>query len=157
MSKGFKWSLMAILLGVVVFLLGPALSMLLPGWNCTKDEINISTGQMRHSRYIAFVRVAVTTSDTPLSLALGKTVSQPAPDAWRPVNTFAPPSKRVSPHYRFHGALTQAKLVGAHFEMLNTPPERRSAIAKEILRAWQTAGGEDGARDIIQKLGEELK
>jgi hypothetical protein len=151
MSKGFKASILLILFGILAF----NFLQWHPSWNCTKDEINIKTGQGRHSRYIAFIRISEKTYDTPLSEALTGTVEVAKITAWQTVNTFSPPSKRYSPHYRFHGALHQAGEAGLIFDELRASPERKAKIAGQILTRWQTTGGDDGVRGLLCKLWEE--
>jgi len=131
--------------------------MIFPGWNCTKDEINIETGQGRHSRYVAFVRVSQETYDTALSQARTGTVDDTSVKAWHSVNTFAPPSRHYCPHYRFHGALHQAAEVELLFKVLKAASERKAEIAQQILKAWQMTGSDDGAKDILTKLWKEAE
>lgn len=157
MSRGFKWSLLAILILMIAMTFCPMASMMFPGWNCTKDEINIITGQGRHSRYIAFIRVSQETYDTAISRVLPNPVRQTGVAVWHPVNTFAPPTRHYSPHYRFHGALHQAKEVELLFKVLNPTKERQAQIAEEILRAWQNNRGDDGATDMLMKLWKETE
>jgi hypothetical protein len=157
MSKGFKWSLVAIIFVMVAMTLGPIASMRFPGWNCTKDEINITTGQGRHSRYIGFIRVTETTYDTALSKALTAPVKSADIKAWHPVNTFSPPSRHYSPHYLFHGALHQAREVEMLFKLLDASDKRRAQIAETLLEAWQSSGGDDGAREILATLWKETE
>lgn len=85
---------------------------------------------------------------------MGRTVNKTDIKAWHPVNTFAPPSKQYSPHYHFHGALHQAQEVGMLFKEISAPPPLKAEIAEKILDAWQTTGGDDGAKNVLQKLWE---
>lgn len=155
MSKGFKASLLVIILVVLTLLFWPMLSMMFPCMNCTKDQINIKTGQGRHLRYIAFFRVSETIYDTPLSEAIKEPVEETTIKAWHSVNTFAPPWDHYSPHHIFHGALGQSQNVGLLFESRNMPSDKKTQIAVEILKAWQRTGNDSGASEILDKLWEE--
>ena len=157
MSRGFKWSLVGILFVMVAMTFGPITSMMFPGWNSTKDEINITTGQGRHCRYIGFIRVKQETYETALAKALNAPVKNTDIKAWHPVNTFSPPSRHCSPHYRFHGALHQAREVELLFNLVNASDERRAQIAETLLKAWQSSGGDKGAREIIETLWKETE
>ena len=75
---------------------------------------------------------------------------------WQTVNVFAPPSKHVSPHYIFHGALSQVREVELIFNMLNATKEKKKEIATKVLTLWQLSGCDDGARDYIIQLAKEL-
>jgi hypothetical protein len=111
-----------------------------PTWNCETQEINIKTGQARYRRYRFFVKIRDETKDTVLSKAIAEPVSVTDIEAWHTVNQFAPPSFQISPHYRFHGALSQVEDV----EMLQTTyalgKSNVAIIARQLLTGWQTNG-----------------
>lgn len=151
MSRDFKVSI----LGIILLLVGPMLFLSFPESNCTKDEINIETGHGRHSRYILFIRTSKETYDTVISKVLKKPVEGTGNEAWRLVNRFSPPSFKVSPHYRFHGALNQAKELEMIFEINSVPPEKQAEIAVSVLRAWQASGGDYEAKELIRALMEQ--
>lgn len=124
----------------------------LPTWNCRRTDINIQTGKARDSRYIGFVRTSVNVYDTSLSLALtGGAVVATTGRAWWPVNTFSPPSKRYSPHHFLHGALHQTLEADMIFRDLDASPDRRAAIAREILTVWQTTTNYLPAEDVLSR------
>ncbi len=127
-----------------------------PTINCTISEINIQTGKGRYSKYLFFIRTDGRTYDTPLSEALDAPVtdSQRPSDGWRTVCQFSPPGKGYSPHYNFHGALSQVSRAGQYFSVLDLSAEEKAQIAKDILRAWQKEQGDSGADEIIQKLSD---
>lgn len=123
--------------------------------NCWHEEINIKTGQARHTRSLWFVTVSARVEDTPLSEALrGEIVDVSDIEPWHRVNTFSP-GVHHSPHYRYHAALHQAKQLDAAFQMLDVGPEDRQSIAKEVLRLWQVDGNYGGAERLVHKLMEE--
>jgi hypothetical protein len=158
MSKGFKWSVLLLLLGLLCLMFWPFVPMMCPTWNCTKNEINIKTGQGRDSRYIAFIKTSEKVYDTALSTAITGTVDVVDIPAWHPVNTFSPPSHHVSPHYYFHGALHQAHWAEGLFEALKATPEQKEKLARQILIAWQTNGDDRAAGEMIwHMLGETLR
>lgn len=60
------------------------------------------------------------------------------------VNTFSPACTHWR-HYRFHGALAQARLLDRMLKRFASNTERDREVAREILRLWQTTGGVNGA------------
>lgn len=141
---------------VFLFLVWPMLPLWVPQFYCSQDEINIKTGQSRHTRFCCFIKTAETIEDTALSLAVQGIVDRAEIVPWQKVNVFAPPSKHVSPHYIFHGALSQAREVELIFKLSNAPREKKKEIATQVLTLWQLSGRDDGARDYILQLAKEL-
>ena len=76
--------------------------------NCRHVDINITTGKVRYSRWLWFVKISETIRDTPLSLALnGKTVELVPRKPWHRLYTFSPGIPH-SLRCRFHSTLIQA-------------------------------------------------
>ena len=147
----------AIILGVLgtTLVLLPLVVPLWSQWseiNCRHQDINIKTGRARYSRYLWFVKVSEAAKDTPLSLALrGRTVDVARIDPWHRVNTFGP-WVVYSPHYRFHGALSQAEQVGMAFELSQPSEQERQDVATHVLTLWQTHGSYFRADDYVLDL-----
>jgi len=125
--------------------------------NCEHQEINIKTGQARYSRSLWFARISERTEDTALSRALGgETVNAAEMEAWHRVNTLSP-GVGHSPHYRYHGALSQAK----EFELLRQAYGLNEAdaakLAREVLIQWQTNGSYFAAGKLLQDKMTELE
>ena len=140
-----------------VLILPIAISLFHP-WTrlcCEVQEINITTGQARLSRYFWFMKLSERVEETPLSHALGgETVNAADIEPWHRVNTFSPGIPN-SPHHRFHGALSQAEATGNITSPPLTTPERRRIVARHILTLWQHAGNDNG-REVMTYLAEEL-
>ncbi|NLE38055.1 MAG: hypothetical protein GX621_08525 [Pirellulaceae bacterium] len=137
---------------VAVLLLAP---LVVPVF-CRHEDINITTGQARYSRSLWFVALSERIEDTSLSRILqGETVDAAHVEPWRRVNTFSP-GVRNSPHYRFHAALHQARLMERIETMPELSPERKKDIAREILTMWQTTEGTRQADEYIDRVLEEL-
>ena len=137
-------------------LLAPFIVPILFPWSGINNEhqdINIKTGQARYSHNLWFIKISQRIEDTALSRALqGETVDVADIKPWQRVNTFSP-GLRHSPHYHFHGALSQAKLFEMTELMPDLTPERKKEIAKETLAAWQCAG-HDGGADVLRLMEE---
>ncbi|MFH1269112.1 MAG: hypothetical protein ABIK89_25575 [Planctomycetota bacterium] len=125
------------------------------GINCQHQDINIKTGQARYSRCLWFVAVSEQVKETALSVAMqGEVLDVADIEPWQRVNTFSP-GVQVSPHYRFHSAFAQAKQLEGAFLMLELGTEDKRAIAREVLRLWQTSGTAYGADTVIQRVWEQ--
>jgi len=124
--------------------------------NCRNEEINIKTGQARYSRFLWYVKVSERVEDTILSQALGGEsvdVADIAP--WHMVNRFSP-GLHYSPHYMFHGALSQARQVEFVFEMLEPDAQRQKQIVRDLLTLWQTTGNYFEASRYLATLSNEV-
>ena len=153
-----KKRLLIAIIPVVVLLAGPWVVPRLVPWsaiNCRDQEINIKTGQARYSRYLWYVRMSERVEDTILSKVLGGEsvdVADIAP--WHMVNRFSP-GLHHSPHYRFHGALSQTRQIELLFEMLEPEAQRKKQIVQDLLTLWQTHGSYHEARRYLATLSEE--
>lgn len=128
-----------------------------PTWNCETQEINIKTGQARHRRYLFFVRIRDTTKDTVLSRAITEPVSVAEIKDWHTVNQFAPPWDHISPHYRFHGALSQVRTVEILQKSFDLNQSNVASIARQLLIEWQTNGSYFAASRFLNDTMMELE
>jgi hypothetical protein len=154
-----KKRLLIAIIPVVILLAGPLVIPRLTPWsaiNCRDQEINIKTGQARYSRYLWYIRMSERVEDTILSKVLGGEsvdVADIAP--WHMVNRFSP-GLHHSPHYRFHGALSQTREIELLFEMLAPDAQRKEQIVRDLLTLWQTTGSYFGAKPYLMALSEEV-
>jgi hypothetical protein len=122
-----------------------------------QQDINIKTGQARHSRYIFTVKVSEVLEDTPFSIALGGQTIDVAPiQAWHPVNTI-PLGWHHSPHYAFHGDLAQAAEMELISEMSHLTPAQQTEIAREVLTRWQTTGRVSAVAEYLREVNKALR
>jgi hypothetical protein len=136
-------------------LLPPVAVPLFAPWseiNCRHADINIKTGQVRHTRSLWFVTVSERVEDTPLSLALhGETVDAADIEAWQRDTAISfLPWVRHSPHYVFHGAVGKAYEVETSRTLRDLEPGRRKDVARSILVAWQTTGHSEFTDEAIR-------
>ena len=110
--------------------------------NCRHDDIDIDTGQIRQQRYLLGLCVRERIEDSPVSRELQ--LAGIAPD-WRRANTFSP-LVRHSPHYAFHSAIHQTRLLELVWQTAPFTPAARKRTSQDVLRLWQT-GQRDGAAD----------
>lgn len=156
MSK--PWGIVAA--GLALMILPPLVVPVLTPWsemNCENQEINIKTGQARYSRSLWFVKISERVEDTALSHALnGETVNVAETEVWHRVNTFSP-GVRHSPHYRYHGALSQAKEFGTLQQVYGLNKVDAARFAREVLITWQTNGSYFAADKVLQEKMTELE
>jgi hypothetical protein len=63
---------------------------------------------------------------------------------------------RHSPHYTFHGTLSQAAQFKEYYEMCGITGEDRKAVAREILSRWQKSGNDWDAGQYLNHLEAEF-
>ena len=146
-----------ILLAVVI--LAPFIIPLVIPWsqiNCRHQDINITTGQARFSRYFWFVKVSERVEDTSLSKILdGEEVRISDIKPWHRVNTFSP--WQTSPHHFFHSAFFEIGLLSWILRMNEAPLEIRKEAAREVLKAWQHSGSDSEANKYLNELRDTLE
>jgi len=101
------------------------------------------------------VKVSEKVVETPLSIVLeGEVIDVADIEPWHRVNTFSP-GLRHSPHYLFHGALSQIQKMDVICDLNHAGPEKRREIAENILRLWQTEKRYFPVDEYLQSLVEE--
>ena len=116
--------------------------------NCWHEDIDINTGRVRHTRYLLFCQIGGRTEDTWLSRTLND--SNASPD-WRRVNTFSP-GVGHSPHYRFHGAIHQIKILELANNTIRFDPDAQRKVAGTLLALWQDGGSSGDADDFVDNV-----
>ena len=116
--------------------------------NCWHDDIDISTGRVRHTRYLLFCQIGDRTQDTWLSRAHNNCSHSPV---WRRVRTFSP-GVGYSPHYRFHGAIHQIKTLERADNIIPFDPDARRKVASTLLTLWQNGGSYFNADGFVEKV-----
>lgn len=142
---------------VIIFAV-PCVVLFFNPWSricCEQQDIDIRTGKARYTWYFYSMRVFQITKETVLSQALSGSVVKSQDPEWQPVNTFSPMAHH-SPHYRFHSALAQIHEVGLVFLVTEPDSKTKQDIVQRVLTLWQTSGTDDGAKNYIRELQEEL-
>jgi hypothetical protein len=75
-----------------------------------------------------------------------------APPNWQRVNTFSP-GVHYSPHYRFHGAISQLQHLEQTWEFGRFSPEARRSSGERLLQIWQQSGDYFGAHEYLELIG----
>ncbi len=110
---------------------------------------------MRYNKYVLFIKIRNEITETFLSKTLSIPVNVCDIKPWHLVNQFAPPSFHISPHYRFHSALSQVRRLENIFCEFNFSTNRQQEIAKQILNTWQMTRNDFEVDSIINKIREE--
>lgn len=148
MKKCLIWILVASLVVLCLSLFG-----LFP-WsrlNCSTIEIDLGSGRVRNTRYLFWVPVRRTVSDSALTKELLQTDIGTSQCEWQPVSTQSPRA-RHSPHYRYHGALSQIRELEIYWETAGVPKNCRRMAAIHLLHLWQDSGGTYGAQSFLNYL-----
>jgi hypothetical protein len=119
--------------------------------NCRHEDVDIHTGRIRRIQYLLFVPIHTSIAESSLSRALQPEDFVGQAEEWCRVNTFSP-GVHYSPHYRYHGAISQIHELEMIWEtgQFDSPARRNSA--KELLEHWQTEGSYFGASRYLQSL-----
>ena len=140
-----------ILLGLFILLVLP---FVVP-WsriNCRTDEIDIRSGQIRHTRFVYWFPISRRVVSSPISRALGSSAPQNTAE-WRVVNTLSP-GIGYSPHHSFHGAIAQIRFLTTCWELGQFTPAARRESASRVLSAWQQGNNDHPARGYLDTLSE---
>lgn len=139
-----------------VFLLAVVVIPFFIPWSplhCWHEEVDITTGRIRRQWILLFVTVAESIEGTPLSEVVLRGQPSAGTPQWHRINTFSP-GTHYSPHYRYHGAGSQMRLLAELWQLpppRNFPQELKEATARHVLALWQE-GSCFRAGDYIAEL-----
>jgi hypothetical protein len=149
-----SWGLIAIVVLVAAVLV---VSWFIP-WtplNCRHDDVDIRTGRIRHSQYLALCKVSESVEETVLSRVLAQEMIENLEPDWERVNTFSP-GIRYSPHYRFHGALSQIRELEILWQEAKVDLSTQRKMASHVLALWQLDGSYFSAGRYLDGLSDLL-
>ena len=139
-GRAWKLILGIVCLLALVFLIGSSPFFPWTPFNCWHYDVDMRTGKIRYTRYILYCRTKTEIKDSALSLALFPEERTNITPEWRRVHTFSP-GMRNSPHYLFHGALVQIRLLEMLWDDAKFTPNQKRKVAQDVLALW--AYGED--------------
>ena len=122
--------------------------------NCQHEDVDITTGRLRYSRYLMFCKVSERIEDSALTKVLPLDVVGRGTPEWRRVNTFSPGVGR-SPHHTFHGAIHQIHTLATLWNMATEygfSEDLKQKTAMDVLAIWQQSGSYFLAGDYISCL-----
>ena len=138
MSRIFSRILIATMTLAAVVLIVP---MFIP-WtsiNCVCEDVDIRTGRIRISRYLAFCKVSERVEESALSRVLPQEMVEGVKPQWERVNTFSLGLSH-SPHHRFHGAIGQIRSIELLWQVATIDESTKQKIASHVLAIWQFDG-----------------
>jgi hypothetical protein len=124
--------------------------------NCWTDSIDINTGRIRHERFFLYCCVSDTTQDSPLTQALTPADLAGALPTWHPVVTLSP-GVHHSPHYAFHGAIAQVRILQMYWELGQFSADAKHASARHLLACWKTSGSYFDAGRALSRLQDSIQ
>jgi len=152
-KRSITWTIVALAVLAVLLLIIPMFVPWSP-FNCRHEEVDITTGRLRFTRYILFCKVSERIEPSPLSEALPRDMIAATTPEWHRVNTFSP-GVHHSPHYIFHGAIHQIRTLESIWgmsEVYGFPEDLKEQTAVHVLALWQHNGSDSLAGDYIHGL-----
>jgi len=124
------------------------------GLNCWEQDVDISSGRIRHSYFLYWCPVYRSVEDSFLTEALSIEERGKVREEWRKVLVVAPPVA-VSPHFAYHLAIYQIRSLHYIWRSMKYTPEARRKSARRVLQLWQQDGCYFAAERYLQSLREE--
>jgi hypothetical protein len=156
--RRFLFRGLLVLVAIPPILLALSMLGLFPwsGINCWQNDIDISRGRIRQSRYLLWIPVQRSVWDSALTRAVPPTAATGSRPDWHAVVTLSP-GLHHSPHYVFHGAIHQIRELELCWEFGNMTPEAREETARHLLRLWQQNLNYFQATDYLQAVWERAR
>jgi hypothetical protein len=147
-----------VLVAIPPSLLGLSMFGLFPwsGVNCWQNDIDITSGRIRQTRYLLWIPVERSVWDSALTRAVSPATTTDSSADWQPVVTLSP-GLHHSPHHRFHGAIHQIRELEFCWESGKMTPAARKKTAGKVLRLWQQNLNYFQATEYIQAVWERAR
>ena len=152
--KVIRW-----IVGVGAFLLAAPFLLSLVGFlpwspiNCWHYEVDIHSGRIRYTRYLAFVPISQRIDESALSRALHPDDLRDSHPDWRRALTLSP-GVRHSPHYIFHSAIVQIQELDMVWQAGGFTPAAKRSSAKRVLALWQEGQSDDAAKPYLRAISD---
>jgi hypothetical protein len=123
--------------------------------NCKYEDVDIHTGRIRTTRMLVWLKVSERIEDSALTKALAAEDVLGTEPEWRRVNTLSPGIGN-SPHYAFHGAISQIGELESFWESFPLNPQMKRETALTVLSIWNERGGRHGSFHTADRFIDEL-
>jgi hypothetical protein len=123
-----------------------------PMWspiNCMHYDVDIRSGRIRYTRYVAYMRVKEKIDESIVSRVIDQKEGSPE---WRRALTFSPGYRRVSPHYTYHSAIEQIKTLDLLWKISEFTRSAQKESAYGLIAAWQRGNNDEAAKSYLSKL-----
>lgn len=117
--------------------------------NCWQYEVDLHSGRIRYTRYLAFIPVSQRIDESALSRALLPDEEQGSQPDWRLVMTLSPGVSN-SPHYSFHSAMDQIGKLETLWHSAGASAADRRSSAMRVLELWQEGQCDDAAAPYLR-------
>jgi hypothetical protein len=124
--------------------------------NCEEQEIDLESGKERITKFVYWIPIQRQIGDTTLSLELSKFISTGKEPQWEPVIT-AGPYVKYSPHYVYHSAFNQIKVLGLNWDEFAFDSAMRQKTGLGLLHEWQVTTTDSSADDYLRNLTEKAE
>jgi hypothetical protein len=105
----------------------------------THEDIDINSGRVRRQRYLVGLCIHESIEPSTLTrLVEGELGEKPAD--WRRVTMYSS-RVRVSPHYLYHGAVNQIRVLESIWDFRTFTPAAKRQAARDVLLLWQRGEG----------------
>jgi hypothetical protein len=111
-------------------------------------ELDLATGRVRATGYVAFLRVYQRVEDTALSKALKEEDLREAAPEWQPFSA-AVLSERSA---KYRQAPIEIGMIEIAWKCGKFTPEARRLMAKDVLALWREGAGVEAARPFTRKI-----
>jgi hypothetical protein len=122
--------------------------------NCLEEEVSISTGRVRTTRYLFFLPVRQTIWDSPMTTVLAAGASSQESEQWRRTRTRNNHPHGGAKHHEFGRAVGQIKILEALWEVGRFTDEARRASALKLRQHWLESGDVGPADRLLVQLSE---
>lgn len=139
-----------VLLGVPALLFIASLVGAFP-WspiNCTNHEVDIQSGRTRFTRYLFWIPIYQSVDDSALTRALRPEDVAANTPRWRCAVTLSP-GLGHSPHYVYHSAINQIRVLEVLWSAGAFTPAARRASAKRVIQLWRDSESDEGAERYL--------
>ena len=121
--------------------------------NCWHYEVDIQSGRMRYTRYLAFVPISQRIDESALSRALQPDDLRDSQPDWRRALTLSP-GVRNSPHYVFHSSIAQIRELEMVWQAGEFTPAAQRSSAKRVLELWQKGHSDNAAEPYLRAISD---
>jgi hypothetical protein len=153
--RRLKWGLVILVSTLIAGgLVLPAVNSALRKWpklGSEFDDVDVNTGRTRQVRYLLYCKTSEKIEDSILTRMIGPSPDGVEPD-WRRVFTYPTIGWRYSPHYAYHGAISQIRQVELTWQLCSFSDEAKRHMAWTILDKWQSDRSDFGAGRYISDV-----
>jgi hypothetical protein len=116
----------------------------------TVEEIDINSARVRRQRYTLGLCIHESVEPSVLTRLAGADLPEKPAD-WRRVTTYCS-RVRISPHYRYHSAVNQIRVLESIWGLRTFTPAAKRQVARDVLLLWQRGEGYGPVDHYLREL-----